>query len=106
MANSAAGTASTLKPKSNARAAASKAGPRFADVAGRNMRKGMADGPRSAIALFLRLQRPQDRVRVGIQDDGRLALLRSHGVKRLVFHAWDRKIAAMKLDGEIGRAAC
>src|SRR5664279_411215 len=99
MVNSAAGMASTFKPKSNASAAASKAGPRFAEVAGRNMRNGMADGSRSAISLFLRLQRAQDRVGVGIQHDWRLALLRSHGVKLLILHAWDREIAAMKLDG-------
>src|ERR1035438_1728041 len=99
MANSAAGTASTLKPKSNASAAASKAGPRFADVAGRNMRKGMADGPRSAISLFLRLQRPQYGVGTGVQNHRSLSLLRGHGVEHLVLHAWNRKIAAMKLDG-------
>src|ERR1035438_10129609 len=61
MANSATGTASTFKPKSNARAAASKAGPRFADVAGRNMRKGMEDESlRSAISLFLGVERSQN----------------------------------------------
>src|ERR1019366_4638303 len=98
MVNSAAGTASTFKPKSNASAAASKAGPRFADVAGRNMRKGMADGPRSAISLLLRLQRAQDGVGTGIEDDRSLSLLSCQGMKFLVLHARDREIAAMKLD--------
>src|ERR1019366_621084 len=100
MVNSAAWMASTFKPKSNASAAASKAGPRFAEVAGRNMRKGMAEESRcSAIAFFLRLQCSQDGVGTGVQNHGSLSLLSCQGMKRLVFHAWDREIAAMKLNG-------
>src|SRR5271166_6094329 len=98
--NSAAGTASTLKPKSNASAAASKAGPKFAEVAGRNMRKSVAnESRRSAISRVLRFERPQDRVSIGIQNDRRLSLLRRHCAERVVFHARNREIAAMKLDG-------
>src|SRR5580700_522546 len=99
MVNSAAGIASTLKPKSKAKAAASKAGPRFADVAGRNMRKGKADGSLSAISFFPRLQRAQDSVGVGIQHDRSLSLLRRQRLKLAVLHAWYREVAAMKLDG-------
>src|SRR5271165_2674519 len=99
MVNSVAGMAPTLKPKSNARAAASKAGPRFAEVAGRNMRKGMADRSLSAIALFLRLERPQNRVSIGIQHNWCFSLPCRQGMKFVVSHARDGEVGAMKLDG-------
>src|SRR5271166_7108860 len=100
MENSAAGAASILNPKSNASAAASKAGPRFAEVAGRNIRNCMPDGPReSAISLVLRFEGAQDCVGTGVQHHGGLPLFRRQCPKVLVRHTRNRQIAAMKLDG-------
>src|SRR5208283_844015 len=103
MENSSAAFASTLSPKSNASAAASKAGPRFADVAGRNMRKKMPERSReSGIALVLRLERLQNGVGVGVQHDRRFPLLLRQRAKLLIRHSRNRQIAAMKLDGVLG----
>src|SRR5689334_22794389 len=88
MENSAAVFAVTRRPKSKARAAASKAGPRFAEVAGRNMRKGMSPGsPRSAISLLLGFELVQHHFRTGVQHHGRLSLRLRQSAELFIGHA-------------------
>ena len=70
MENSSAGAASTFNPKSKASAAASNAGPRFAEVAGKNMRNRMPDGSRaSAISLVLRIKHAQYGVGISFEHN-------------------------------------
>src|ERR1044071_1452184 len=90
IANSLAGRARTSRNRLKASAAASNAGPRFAEVAGSRIRN--AASLRRALML---LQCFQDGVRVCIQNNGWTSIDSN-------LFCVPEQISAMKLDGEIG----
>src|SRR5258708_6558721 len=102
-----AGWASMVMKRSIARAAASKAGPRFAEVAGRARRSEVERrlfflGIRvRAIGFLCLLQSFDHSVQRGIQDDGRMPERIQSGAFALVRSALE-KIAAMESHGKVG----
>src|SRR5229473_2121844 len=107
MENVGAGRASTVMKRSIARAAASKAGPRLAEVAGRARR---SEAVRRLFFLGIRvrgigflclLQSFDHGIQRGIQDDGRMPERIQPAALALVRSAL-KKIAAMESHGEVG----
>src|SRR5258708_37960876 len=107
MENVGAGRASMAMKRSIARAAASKAGPRFAEVAGRARRSEVERrlfflGIRvRAIGFLCLLQSFDHGIQRGIEDDGGMPERIQSGAFALVRSA-PKKIAAMESHGEVG----
>src|SRR6516162_1105917 len=94
--------ASRVSPKSNVRAAASNAGPRLAEVAGKNMRNGMPTGSDIALGFLVGFEGADYGVCVGVQHYGRALLSFRQRLELGVRHAWHRERSAMEVDRVFG----